>query len=126
MTDPMALRGKRILILEDDFYIAEEEKALLEQAGAEVIGPYGNRWDMAELSSLKTFDAAVVDINLGYGPNFELARKLHAEEVPFLFVTGYDASMVPSDLAAAPRIEKPVRERDFIDALVRLVEPIPD
>lgn len=122
MTEQKALQGKRILILEDDFYLAEEEKALLEDAGAEVVGPFGSRWDTSELANLAAFDAAVVDINLGRGPSFDLAHALHRQEVPFIFVTGYDASVIPSELAGAPRIEKPVRERDLIGALVRIVD----
>ncbi|MBB5696139.1 response regulator [Muricoccus pecuniae] len=33
------LRGRRILVVEDEYFIAEEVREALERAGAEVVGP---------------------------------------------------------------------------------------
>jgi DNA-binding response OmpR family regulator len=115
------LQGKRILVLEDDYYLARDEKALLESAGAAVVGPFGSGFGRAELPDKGEVDAALVDINLGSGPSFDAARALSDQEIPFVFVTGYDAGVIPEDLSHVQRIEKPVRERHVIEALTRLL-----
>lgn len=122
MTMDRPLEGKRILVLEDDFYLATDETQILQQAGAEVLGPYGSRFDPAQLAGAGTIDAAVVDINLGGGPNFDLARTLLDRGVPFVFVTGYDSTVIPGDLSSAPRMEKPVRDSDLVTAIAKSIE----
>lgn len=57
------LEGKRILVLEDDFFLAKDEQALLEQAGAEVVGPLGSAQQGSGLPGEGRLDGAVVDIN---------------------------------------------------------------
>ncbi|RXZ35600.1 hypothetical protein EO081_00740 [Sphingomonas desiccabilis] len=112
---------KRILILEDDFYLADDEKALLEKAGATVVGPFGRSCREEDLFASGELDAAVVDINLGAGPSFDLARALADRRVPFVFVTGYDEAVIPGDLSHAVRLEKPLRERQLVATMARLV-----
>lgn len=121
MTADRPLQGKRVLVLEDDYYLASDEKALLEQAGADVVGPFGASFSGDELAGAGAIDAALVDINLGNGPDFAAGRRLAARGIPFLFVTGYDAAVVPDDLAHVPRVEKPIRERALIAAVAALV-----
>ena len=120
MTGTGPLRGKRILVLEDDFYLATDEKALLEQAGATVVGPFGSSCAAQDVLDAGPLDGALVDINLGAGPSFDFARLLSGLGVPFLFVTGYDEASIPHELASAPRLEKPIRERELLAAVSRL------
>lgn len=120
MTRTRALDGKRILVVEDDYYLATDQKALLERQGAEVLGPFGRDNEAQALVAAQRIDAALIDINLGTGPSFDLARVLHGRGIPFVFVTGYDAAQIPADLAEAPRIEKPVRERALIETVARV------
>ena len=120
MTAERPLHGKRILVLEDDFYLASDEKALLERAGATVVGPFGTACREADIAGAGDLDGAVVDINLGRGPDFDFPRLLADREVPFIFVTGYDAAAVPEEFSHVPRIEKPIRERELIAALANL------
>ena len=114
-----SLNGLRVLLVEDDFYLASDAKAVLERAGARVIGPCADSDEAAGLSAAEAIDCAVVDINLGEGPNFALARDFQQRGVPFVFVTGYDRAAIPPDLAAAERLEKPIRDRDLIAAVDR-------
>lgn len=120
MTMERPLRGKRILLLEDDYYLATDEKASLERAGADVVGPYGRGCDQGDLDAAWPVDAAVLDINLGTGPEFGLAQLLSERRVPFVFVTGYDKAVIPEAMSHVPRLEKPIRERDLIAMLADL------
>lgn len=113
------LKGIRVLLVEDDFYLASDEKAALERAGARVIGPCADADEAAGVSAGQDIDCAIVDINLGEGPSFSFARVMQERGVPFVFVTGYDQAVIPPDLAAAERLEKPIRDRDLIAAVER-------
>jgi len=117
MTAERPLEGKRILVLEDDFYLATDEKALLERAGATVVGPFGSAPQGREILNAGALDGAVVDINLGNGPSFDFARVLTDRGIPFVFVTGYDKAAIPEDLSHVYRVEKPIREQELISAL---------
>ena len=70
-----------------------------------------------------SIDAAVLDINLGGGPAFEIARDLNGRQVPFLFATGYDSAAIPDDLERAPRLEKPFGGPALVTAVSRLRAP---
>lgn len=118
----MPLDGLRVLVVEDDYYLASDAKALIEGAGGQVIGPFGTA-DQA-LAALEEggADLAVLDINLGNGPAFDLARHLGLAKLPFLFATGYDQAVVPDDLKAVVRLEKPFRAIELISAAANVYE----
>jgi DNA-binding response OmpR family regulator len=102
------LPGHRILVVEDDYYIATDTARALQLAGAQVLGPCPNvAAAQAELTHAAP-DAALLDINLGQGPCFALARELRERGVPFVFTTGYDRAVIPAEFADVPRLEKPV------------------
>jgi DNA-binding response OmpR family regulator len=114
------LNGTKILVVEDEFYLAMDISEGLERAGGNVIGPCADtETSIAELRREKP-DCALVDINLGDGPSFEIAEELKRRDVPFLFLTGYDAPSVPTEHADVQRIEKPADTDRIIDAVCRL------
>jgi DNA-binding response OmpR family regulator len=121
MNDDTRLSGRSVLVVEDDFYLAEDARDALEEAGANVLGPYG-RADEA-LNSLEEHvpDCAVVDLNLGFGPNFEVARALKLRGVPILLVTGYDPNTIPPDLAAIASLQKPISRAKLTAAVADLL-----
>src|SRR5271165_1970633 len=58
------LQGTRILIAEDDPLLALDTKCLLEDAGADVVGPAGTLADTLALARSASLSCAVLDINL--------------------------------------------------------------
>ena len=120
MSRERPLEGKRILVVEDDYYLATDEKALLERAGASVVGPFGSSSRERDLEAAGSIDGAVLDINLGEGPSFALADALEQRRVPFLFLTGYDSASIPPSLAGVERIEKPAEIGRVVEAVGRL------
>ena len=59
------LTGRRILLVEDEFFIAEDMACQLEAGGAEVIGPVASVDAAIELiEQTERIDGAVVDVNL--------------------------------------------------------------
>ena len=113
------LNGRHVLIIEDNFYQAEDSRESLAGAGAVVAACRATPPDLDELLSHTPVDIALLDINLGQIRSFDLARALLARNIPFVFLTGYDPGIVPPDLAAAPVIAKPADTSCLIDTLAR-------
>lgn len=115
------LGGASVVVLEDDYYLATDLQNALLAAGAEVIGPFSGEADARLGLGGRKPDCAVVDINLGCGPSFELSRELLGREVPLTFVTGYDVGAIPDDLHLVGRLQKPVDMDQAVLAVARLL-----
>ena len=106
---PICLEGKHVLLVEDDFFVANDFAAELEAAGARVVGPVGSVPEALELiARTERLDAAVLDINLRGVMAYEVVDVLRARGVPVAFATGYDPDVVPERYADIPVCEKPV------------------
>src|SRR4051812_44985175 len=98
----------RILVVEDEYFIADDMAKALEKLGAHVIGPASDQEKALDLlSSTEKIHAAVLDINLRGSSAFPIANTLVEQGIPFVFTTGYAPESVPSAYADIPRWEKP-------------------
>ena len=105
------LQGMRILVVEDNFLIAEELRDLLSRRGCEVVGPASRVGQGLDLASHNDLSGAVLDINLGEEDCFPIAAALRERHVPFFFLTGYgDRASIPAPYAEVPMLPKPVDE----------------
>lgn len=101
--------GCRVLIVEDDFFIAEDVADAFRDRRATVLGPVaGVEAALALIEASPGPDAAVLDLNLGSAMSFPVADALMRRGVPFVFTTGYDATAIPPRYRSVPRCEKPV------------------
>src|SRR4051812_14785228 len=112
MTDIFEGKGRRFLVVEDDYLIATYVATCLERLGLQVVGPASS---VAEALALlenegDRIDGAVLDINLGHERVYPVAEALRNSKTPFVFTTGYDAAAVPESYAEVPRCQKPVDE----------------
>ena len=119
MPEAATCAGRRIMVVEDDYLIAVELVRSLERLGVHVLGPVGSVGDAMELVEREAagMDGAVLDIHLGDERGFPVADALIQRGVPFVFLTGYDASAIPAAYAAAPRCEKPVDTAQLLRVL---------
>ena len=89
------LTGRRVLVIEDEYFLADDIARALTALGARVVGPYG---DLDEATGVVdrdiTIDAAIMDINLRNDLVFPLARLLRSRKVPLVFTTGYDRNSI--------------------------------
>ena len=119
MTDAQAAAtGKRVLVVEDDYFIAKGLARYLKAAGAEVVGPAPTVADALDLIDAERLDGAVLDINLRGDLVFPVADALTAQGVPFIFASGYGSAAIPERYAAIARCEKPVEPDAFIQSLL--------
>lgn len=117
------LAGRPVLVVEDDFLLANDVEQALKAVGARVVGPFSTlRPALAALEAAAP-EAAVIDINLGGDTTLELARALQARGVPFVFVTGYDDAAIPAEFGAIKRLQKPVALKAVIRAVARALGP---
>ena len=116
-----ASSGYCVLIVEDDALIGLELETVLEDAGMEVVGP-AHSVDAALASTAERKpDAAILDVNLGGEEVFPVADALAGAHVPFLFLTGHSASIVPTRHQDRPMLAKPYQPSDVVRAISLLV-----
>lgn len=105
-----AMRGKHVLLVEDEYFIAQEMKEAFEASGAVVVGPVADPDDaLGLIANDGPIDGAVLDINLQGEMSYSVADALRQRGVPFVFATGYDRSHIPASFSDVTLCEKPVR-----------------
>jgi FixJ family two-component response regulator len=120
LTPQMQLAGITVLVVEDDFYLAEDERQLVEEAGGRVLGPFASAAETIVSLRDNRPDCALLDVSLSDGVSFDLARLIVSKGTPILFITGYDASILPEDLQNRPRLQKPTPCQKIIAAILAL------
>ena len=97
----------RVLIVEDEAFIAHALRQCLQAAGFEVIGLAATEPVGRHLSARERPDAAVVDVKLRTGSGVDLARSLIEQGTAVLFVTGNGRDVVAGSGLKAAYLEKP-------------------
>lgn len=118
------LFGKRVLVVEDVYFIADDLRQALAGAGAEVVGPLAEvRQAHAVLEAGLALDAAVLDVNLQDERIYPVAEMLLARGVPVVFATGYGQAAIPHRFAAVPLWEKPYDYEHLVADLGNRLRP---
>ncbi|HKY81619.1 MAG TPA: response regulator [Sphingobium sp.] len=113
------LAGKRILVVEDEYFIASDLTRALATEGAIVVGPVGDVARGLRLAE-NSLDAAILDVNLEGTMSYPIAERLAEESVPYMFLTGYDDWSLPAAYKESPRLAKPFSTPYLIDAVAAL------
>lgn len=121
---PSRLEGKRILVVEDEFLLADEITEWLALRGARPVGPAATLPRGMELiEQTPAIDAAVLDINLAGVMVFPLALELNRRGVPLLFASAYARDVpFPDELKNTLRLKKPFSEAQLIKAVELALE----
>jgi DNA-binding NtrC family response regulator len=113
------LRHRRILVVEDEYMIAQEIADVLVAVGAEAVGPVPRVSEAMQLLASEGIEGALLDVNLHNEAIWPVVDALRARHVPVVLATGYDVNVIPPAYAHLPRCEKPVTGQDIIRALAR-------
>lgn len=100
------LKGKRILVVEDEALIAVMVEDMLVEMGCIVVGPAATIEQALALARSEQLDGAVLDVNVRGERIDPVADALSARGVSMLFATGYGEVKLASG-AAATVIDKP-------------------
>jgi DNA-binding NtrC family response regulator len=124
------LKGRRVLVVEDEFLLAMELEGILDRYGCEVLGPASSV--ERALAALQTDrpEVVVLDVNLKGRRATPVAAALRDRGVPFVLMTGYSGPQLSEpELRDALRLDKPVDGCDLKRAVVRVLQaakPAPD
>ena len=115
------LGGRCVLIVEDEYLLANDLEREFQRAGINIIGPVPSLSQATALIKKQAIDLAVLDIALSDSKVYAVADALSGRGVPVLFVTGYDRSDIPSRYSNVPRCQKPVGVGEVIAALEGII-----
>jgi CheY-like chemotaxis protein len=112
------LTGKHVLVVEDEYFLAEELCTILADAGAAVLGPVPNAVAALELLARGPRpDVAVLDVELRGENVYRVSEILQARSVPFIFSTGYGQEAIDDRSQHIGRVEKPY-SKDALFAVI--------
>jgi len=120
------LAGKRVLIAEDGVSTARILRHRLEQWGVQVETTTEAAEALRVLEKIKTFDAAILDLQLPGADGFKLARDIRKQNtgrfLPLLFLSATrlrSDDFRAADLEISQFVHKPIRPAQLLEALCR-------
>jgi DNA-binding NtrC family response regulator len=111
------LAGAKVLVVEDEFFIASDLVSALRTAGAQPVGPAGSLEQAQALLEGEEIDAAIFDVNLHGAFTYPLISVLSNEGLPCVILSGYAPETLPETLRHLPSLEKPIAYERVIQSL---------
>ena len=113
------LAGRAVMVVEDQYLIAEDMCLLVERLGGTVIGPRSRVASALAVLETRRPHLALLDVNLEGERVYAVATALRDSGIPFVFTTGYDASVIDPRFRDTPHLEKPIAEMALTGVLRR-------
>ena len=121
---PSLLCGLRLLIVEDEYMVADHIGMLLEDFGCEVAGYASTVSEALDLISSERLDGVLLDGNLNGDSSAPVAIELQSRSIPFVVAAGYGCLELNAEaLNGAPRLAKPFSTFDFERSLLAAFRP---
>jgi CheY-like chemotaxis protein len=114
-------KRRNVLVLEDEPLIAMVIQDELEASGIHVIGPVNNLKSAIQLADTPDLDGALLDLNINGAYATEVADRLRARGVPFIFVTAYERP-IGLNYQDVKVLRKPFTDAELHSALTALLE----
>ena len=118
--DSLALKGRSILVVEEEPHIARRLTDRFEQAGAKVYSAAKLR-DALYFAEHPALSAAVINLRIGDATTARVCRRLSHLGVPFMFHTRYDATEASRIWPEAPVVSKPADSTLVVKTVAGLV-----
>ncbi|TPG42603.1 response regulator [Sphingomonas koreensis] len=121
------LTGRRILVVEDEMLVMMNIEMALGDLGCSTICAAASVAEALALLANHSFDAAMIDVNLGGEKSYPVADMLIRRGIPFAFSTGYGDHGERMDLDDRPMLRKPYLHSDLVAVFEQLIadEPLP-
>lgn len=118
---PEAAVKARVLVVEDEFFIAREIADELEAVGFTVLGPCPTVQKALAMLDESQCNAAILDVSLRNGNSLQVVQALARQAIPFIVLTGFSQNQLPPEMAGAPVLAKPLHPKDLIHALEQIL-----
>src|SRR5215212_1831331 len=115
------LCGQHVLIVEDEYFLAQDLADYFQDLGVEVLGPVPSVAEALRLLESAEVQGAILDVNLRGERVYPVADVLRQKHVPFVFASGYGGELEPTAYAEVPRC---IRTVDFALLAKTLVDQI--
>jgi len=109
-----------VLIVEDEWLIADDYAMTLREAGCSIVGPCASVKAALAAIGRHPIQAALLDVELFDERSFPVAERLKELGIPFAFVTGHAERELPYALRGSEVLSKPVRPSTLLAAVTRL------
>jgi DNA-binding response OmpR family regulator len=120
-SDPQ--RRPRVLVVEDEWLIAEQIAAVLDDLECDLVGPVPSVRDaLALLADDESIDAAMLDISLRREESFPIATALAERRKPFLFMSGYADKDLPQAFRDCRLLLKPASMNEIAAGVRSLLD----
>jgi DNA-binding response OmpR family regulator len=116
------LGGYFILVVDDEPLIAIGLNDALRDAGAEVLTAHDLSTAL-EAAVNSSVSAAILDVQLGAADCGAVCAALTSQEVPFMFLTGFDSHDILNEWASIPILVKPTGEAELLASVEALLKP---
>jgi DNA-binding response OmpR family regulator len=112
------LRDRRILVVEDDWFIADAVTGLLAKEGADVFGPAATLEEGEQLAQYWPIEMAVMVLDLHGKRADDLVVELAHKDITVVVVSEYEIKQ-PVANAAFATLSKPFTSADLVDTLYK-------
>lgn len=119
------LTGRRILVVEDEMLVLMNIEMALEDLGCTSISAAGSVAGALSLLAQQSFDAAMIDVNLGGDKSYPVADNLTERGIPFAFSTGYGDHGERRDFDDQLVLNKPYLIADLVAVFEQLLADKP-
>jgi DNA-binding response OmpR family regulator len=109
----------RILLVEDDLDVRPLLEYVLGVEGGYEVTAVESVANAVALVAAQPFDLVITDVNLPDGNGLRIADEAKAKGVKVLVLTAHGLSLEPGELAAYDYLLKPIRVKEFLDAVRR-------
>jgi CheY-like chemotaxis protein len=101
------MQHARVFLVEDEALIRMMLVEMIEELGHQIIAEAGSIGAALPLAESAVFDIAMLDVNIGGCKINPVAEAIERRGLPFIFVTGYAKSALPSAFTEKPHLQKP-------------------
>ena len=107
-TNPPALRGLKVFVVEDESLVAMQLEDMLLDVGCELVGlAMRVKRALEMLEGDPDVDVAILDVNIGGDKVYPVAERLRERGIPMIFATGYGRAGVEAEWQACQILQKP-------------------
>jgi CheY-like chemotaxis protein len=116
-----SLSGRRILVVEDEMMVLMLIEDMLADLGCESVSTAATVDRALALMDGRTFDVAMLDVNLNGQNSYPVADALATRGIPFVFATGYGDHVTRARYPERPVLQKPFKFERLVETLSGLL-----